>query len=146
MIISKPKFSTLFSLLIFLILAYGLSIYLMSSIIKDPEPPTWMSITLGIAVGVGLAVTYKTLAGYKKLCITKNRVDVSFAFNLIKKRYYFKELDYWQETIIKTASGVFKELSLHFNKKKVVKLTMQESDNYGKVKAFMQRNFQRKQR
>lgn len=146
MIVSKPKSSTLFSLCVFLILAYGLSLYLIINIIQNPEPPVWMAIILGIAAGAALAVTYKTITGYKTVYIGKNRVDVSYAFNLIKKRYYLKELIDWQETTIKTVSGVFKELSLHFNERKSVKITTQEHDNYGKVKAFLQKNYQRKQK
>lgn len=115
------------------------------NIIQNPEPPVWMVIALGIVAGAALAVTYKTVLGYKKIAISRNRVDVSFALSLVKKRYYFKELNYWQETIIKTTSGVFKELSLHFNKRKIIKLTMQENDNYEKVKAFMHKNYPRKQ-
>jgi hypothetical protein len=103
-------------------------------------------VALGVAAGVALAVTYKTVTGYKTVYISKNRIDVSYAFNLIKKRYYLKELSSWQETVIKTASGVFKELSLHFAHKKALKLSTQEHDNYEKIKAFLQRNYQRQQK
>ncbi len=145
MIVSKPKLSALFSLIIFLLLAYGLSIYLWISVMQSQKPPGWQTILLGVAAGVALAVTYKVVAGYKKIMVSKNRIDVHYAFDLIRKRYYLKELTSWQETAVKTATGLFKELTLRFDKKKTVKLTLQEQDNYEKVKAFMQRNFPKKQ-
>ncbi len=145
MIVSKPKLSALFSLLIFLLLAYGLSIYLWISVVQSQHPPGWQTILLGVAAGVALAVTYKVVAGYKKIRVSKNRIDVHYAFNLVSRRYYFKELTFWQETAVKTATGLFKELTLRFDKKKTVKLTLQEQDNYEKVKASLQRNFSKKQ-
>lgn len=145
MIVSKPKVSTLFSLSIFLILSYGLSVYLLLKIVESPAPSFWATMGLGISAGVALAVTFKVVTGYKELYVNKNRVDVHFIFNLFKKRYYFKELMSWEETVIKTGSGYFKELTLKFKSGRKVKLTLQENSNYEKVKAFMLRNFSRKQ-
>lgn len=145
MIVSKPKFSTLFSLLVFLALAYSLSAYLLLRMSASEAPSLWMTIMVSIAIGAALAVTYKTISGYKTIYISKNRIDIHFAFSLIKRKYYFKELLHWQETVIKTASGLFKELTLHFEPKRKVKLTMQENSHYEKVKAFMKRNFPGKQ-
>lgn len=144
MIISKPKVSTLFSLSIFLILAYGLSVYLLLRVLGSSNPSFWITIGMGVSVGVALAVTFKVITGYKELHVSKNRIDVYAIFSLFKRRYYFKELLSWEETVIKTATGYFKELTLKFKAGRKVKLTLQENSNYEKVKAFMHRNFSRK--
>ncbi len=146
MIVSKPKISTLFSLVFFIILAYGLAIFMLVRIFQNPGGPWWQAVVLGISGGVALAVSYKTLSGYKKVLVSKNRMDIQFAFNWFHRRYYFKELQYWQEESIKTATGTFKELSLSFGPRKKVRLSWQEQDNYGKIKMFLIRNFKAKQR
>lgn len=144
MIISKPKLSTLFSLGVFLILAYGLAAYFFVQVVQAPTSSSWMVIGLGVTAGIAVAVSVKTIMGYKQLFVSKNRLEVRYAFNLLSRKYYFKELAFWKETNIKTFSGQFKELSIHFSNGKSVKLTWQENSNYEKVSAFMQRNYKRK--
>lgn len=144
MIVSKPKLSTLFSLSAFLVLAYGLAMYFLVQIVRSPADSSWSVIGLGVSAGVAVAVTIKLVAGYKRILVSKNNVEVRYLFNLLRRKHYFKDLASWQETTIKTASGLFKELDIRFANGKRIRLTLQEQDNYEKVKAFMQRNYKRK--
>lgn len=125
-------------------LAYGSAAYFFVQIIQSPASSSWMVVGLGIAAGVAIAVSAKTVAGYKQIFVSKNRIEVKYIFNLLSRRYYFKELAFWKETTIKTFSGLFKELDINFGNGRHVKLTLQENSNYEKIKTFMQRNYKRK--
>ena len=51
-----------------------------------------------------------------------------------------KEITSWEETIIKTKNGYYKELSVRTESNILLKLTLQENSNYEKVKDFLQKN------
>ncbi len=48
-----------------------------------------------------------------------------------------KDLDSWQENIVKTPSGKFKELTLRFKNGFITKLSLQEHTEYKKVVSYL---------
>ena len=145
MIISKPKTGTLFSIGVFLILAYGASGYMLYQVIQMQSFATYQLLLLPLTVGIALGVTIKMIIDYKTIVMQNERVDVKFLLP-IRKRYYLKNLDFWQETKIKTFSGTFKELTLRFESRKAVKLSSQEHSNYERIQRYLKKKYPRKER
>ena len=109
MIRSAPKQSTLFSLLVFLIIAYGLGIW--SAIVVPSSPVYWYLIPL-LCLSTAVVISVKVLWGYRIVTITGDQWRVK---KLLGGPVTFsgKSIDWWKETEIKTANGVFKEQHIH---------------------------------
>lgn len=144
MIISKPKAGTLFSIGVFLILAYGVSAYMIYQVVQAQSYAGYQTLLLPLSIGVALGVTIKMIIDYKTIVIEKERVDVKFLLP-IHKRYYLKNLDFWKETKIKTFSTPFKELTLRFENKKAVKLSSQENSNYERIQRYLKKKYPKKE-
>jgi len=144
MITSKPKSGTLFAVGVFLIMAYGASGYMLYHVVQNQAFATYQMILLPLTIGIALGVTIKTIIDYKTIVIDKDRVDVKFLLP-INKRYYLKNLNFWQETKIKTFSSTFKELTLRFDNRKAVKLSTQENSNYERIVRYLKKKYSRKE-
>ncbi len=144
MIISKPKTGTLFSIGVFLALAYGASGYMIYQVVQTQTFATYQMLLLPLTLGIAVGVSVKMVIDYKTIVIDKDRVDVKFLLP-INKRYYLKNLDFWQETKIKTFSSTFKELTLRFDNRKAVKLSTQENSNYERIVRYLKKKYGRKE-
>lgn len=144
MIISKPKTGTLFAVIVFLILAYGASGYMLYEVVQTQSFATYQLFLLPLTVGIALGVTIKMIIDYKTIVVQNDRVDVKFLLP-IRKRYYLKNLDFWQETKIKTFSSTYKELTMRFESRKAVKLSSQENSNYDRIQRYLKKKYPRKE-
>ena len=144
MIISKPKTGTLFSVGVFLLLAYGVSAYLIYEIVQTGAFATYQLFLLPLTLGIALGVTIKMIIDHKTVVIDKERVDVKYLLP-IHKRHYLKNLEFWQEVKIKTFSSTFKELTMRFDNRKSVKLSTQEYTHYDRVIRYLKKKYPRKE-
>ena len=139
MIISKPKRKTIFALSISTLITGGGSYYFMNALF-DGETATWRYIVLGILLLSTSILLYKLIFNYKVIKISHDIVHVYYPFRLYRSSQPIKSLGAWQETVIETKSGVFKELKLVFNRKGFVKISNQENSDYEKVYKYMETN------
>ncbi len=141
MIQSKPKNSTLFSLSLFLILAYGVGIG--TALTVPSSPAYWYLIPLLFLV-TAVAITLKVLWGYQTIQIkgeqwkVKNLIGPDNAFNS-------KEIEWWKETEIKTAGGPYKELHIHAKGNVNLKVSLQEHTEYKKIIKKVKSKYPKKQ-
>lgn len=145
MIISKPKNQTLFSLITFIIICFGIGIYTGYQIFVLGSNSFWTNLLFGIFTPLGLAVIIKIFSSYKTLYIGKEKLDVVHLWGISKKRYNLKDMLHWFETSIKTYNGIYKELTMHFPGKKKLKLTEQENQAYNQVKKYLKKKFSGKE-
>ena len=98
MILSKPKKSTLFSLVAFLLFAYGIGIW---SAINVPSSPVYWYLIPIISIVTALVVTIKVILGYQMIRIEGNNWVVT---NLFGRNSHFKsnDIEWWEETEIKS--------------------------------------------
>ena len=144
MIVSKPKTNTLLSLGVFLAIAFSLVGVTLQWAVKGGEMVWYHYLVLGIFGPVGLAVLAKTALGYKVVSIGKGMAEVHYPIRFARKRYDFKNLAYWKEITIKTASGPFNQLEICFEGEKYVKLGKQENTAYLEVANYMRKKHPKK--
>ena len=144
MIISKPKTGTLFAVGVFVLLAYGVSAYLIFGVVQAQAFATYQILLLPLTLGIAVGVSIKMIIDHKTIVVDKERVDVKFLLP-IRKRYYLKNLEYWQEVKIKTLSSTFKELTMRFDNRKSVKLSTQEHTHYDRVLRHLKKKYPRKE-
>ncbi|MFY0654466.1 MAG: hypothetical protein JXQ96_20685 [Cyclobacteriaceae bacterium] len=145
MLVSKPKVSTLFSVGIFLILAYGAFLYALFSFLESEEGNT-VSIILILTTGpIALTVTLKTLIGIKIMSIAKEKFSLNYPFRFKKVKFTGKELESWNIDKIKTFGGVYEELVWQTKDGKKYSISRQEHSEFDKVKKYMTKKFKKLQ-
>jgi len=140
MIRSKPKNSTLISLSLFLIIAYGVGI--LTALTVPSSPAYWYLIPLLFLV-TALVITLKVLWGYQTIQIkgeqwkVKKLIGPANAFNS-------RDIEWWKETEIKTAGGPYKELHIHTMCGINLKVSLQEHTGYKKIIKKVKSKFPKK--
>ena len=141
MILSKPKKSTLFSLAVFLLLTYGIGVW---SAMNVPSSPVYWYLIPIICIVTALVVSIKVILGYQMIRIEGNNW---VATNLYGRKNQFKssDIEWWEETEIKTGRSTFRELHIH-SQKTDVKISFQEHSNYTNIINFLKKKFPKKQK
>lgn len=144
MIESKPKRNTIFALFVSTLMAGGGSFYFMSDILGG-DTAVWRFIVLGILLLSTSILLYKLIFNYKVIRISHDIIHVYYPFRFFRSSLPVKDIGAWQETIIETKSGIFKELKLVFDTKGYVKITNQENSNYDKVWKYVKKKAAKKE-
>ena len=139
MIVSKPKTNTLISLGLFLTIAFSVIGITLKWILEQGSIVWYHYLVIIVLTPIALGVFLKTILGYKVVSIGKDQAKVDYPFRFSKLQYSFKDLKYWKETTIKTASGPFNQLEIHFENNKSIKLGKQENSNYVQVINYLKK-------
>jgi hypothetical protein len=139
MIIAKPKFNTLFSIAVFEILMFSLVGWAAWDALSTRTMEWYHFLGIVVVAPLALGVGFKTLLGYKVVTISKERINVRFPVRFTEKTYSLKEVKSWKETSIKTFSGPYRELEIHFTPKGKLVLSVQEHTHYPKVVKYLEK-------
>ena len=138
MIVSKPKLNALFAIGLFVLISFSLGFINLNIIIQGGA--RWYNFLIVFTIlPLALIILIRQLAGYKIITIDKDTIKVAHPFLLKGFGFKAKEITGWEETVIKTKNGFFRELSIHTETNNLLKLTLQENSNYEKVKDFLQK-------
>ena len=141
MIECKPKAGTYFSIGIFELLAGGLAVFIYFQL---PGMGSWMwlgRVLIPVLIGIMLAILIKVVWSLKIVKVAKERFEVIFPVRRKKLVYPGKNLKSWKEENIKTAGGIYKELTLIFEDGKRISVSEQEHTDYPQLKKYMGRKF-----
>ncbi len=141
MIVSKPKFSTLFSLGIFLILGYGLAIW---STVNWPQDAAWYRYLItGFLWLVALLVSLKVFGGYRVIKLNKDKWHICYL--IFRKSRFLKttEIEWWRLTEVDTKGGNYQELHM-FGKGTHFKVSPQEHTSFPQILSYVQRKCPKK--
>lgn len=141
MIKSKPKRVTIFSLSLFLILAYGTGIW---SWFRIPSSPAIWYVLPFVCLSIAIAVSVKLLLGYRVLVINGNHWQVN---RLVGRDIEFNgnQIEWWREIEIKTTGDMYKQLHIHAGNGKNVKVSLQEHSEYQKVLKWLKTKYLKQQ-
>ena len=113
--------------------------------IKLDEVPTWRYVVIGILILTASLLLHKLIFNYKVLKISHDKVHVYYPFRFFKSAQDIKDLGVWQETVINTKNGEYKQLKLVFVNKGFVKISNQENSEYDKVYKYIKRKAPKKE-
>ena len=143
MIISKPKPSTIFSIMMFALPLLAAGIY--GVYILKTGKALWYHYLYMIGFGpVALGLILRQIFGYKTISIGKDKITIS---SLLKRKnviHSLKQLQQWNETNIKTPSGNYKQLEVVFEDQRKVVISMQEHTEYHQVIKYLKKKHSRK--
>lgn len=144
MIVSKPKISTLFSIVIFLTLAFGIFIYAFINVQQSTDR-LWWYIMIYTTGPIGLLVLLKVLLGIQIITIKKGKFNVRIPFKFKNVNFEGKDLENWNHSSLKTYGGEYEELKLKLKTGKEFSLSKQENTEYDKVLNYMNKKFKKLQ-
>jgi len=132
MLISTPKRQTLFALGIFIVLVFCSFFFLFHSLLTSESYFVWKLILAPIILVIGLLVLGKFIESNKTVKFDKNKIDVLYHISRKKLRIQVKEILGWRQEVVETKNGDFREVKILFGKKKILKLSNRENNNYEK--------------
>ncbi len=143
MIVSKPKFSTIFSLSAFLLIAYGLGLWSYLTLPSSGDVSTWRYILTGTIFAIALLVTIKILWSYQVLRLEREHWKIT---RLLRSNTAFKTSDiaWWKITVIDTKGGKYQELQVQSTLGTTVKISPQEHTEYPRVLSHVQKKCPKK--
>ena len=143
MIVSKPKFNALFAIIVFLIICFSLGLINLNILVKGDA--RWFNyLIVAVTLPIGLSILIKQLAGFKIVTVGGETFKVGKPFLLSGYQFKLKNIDWWEETTIKTKNGEFKELTISQDTGKKLKLTLQENSNYKRIRDYLSKKVAKK--
>ncbi len=141
MIECKPKAGTYLSIAVFEVLAGGLATFIYFQL---PAMGSWKwlgRMLVPVLIGIMLAILIKVVWSLKVVRVAKERFEVYFPVRRKRVVYAGKNLSRWKEESIKTAGGVYKELTLMFDNGKRISVSQQEHTDYQQLKKYLGQKF-----
>lgn len=142
MIISKPKFGTLFSIIIFSVPLLVVGILGFSRLLDSPEWYHYAMAIVGTPIGAGLLL--RQLVSYKTITVGKKKLSIKYLLRLKPTVYGLNEIDHWKEEVVKTGTGTYKEIDIHWGKRSILKVSVQEYSHYDKIANYFKKNYPKK--
>lgn len=142
MIISKPKKSTLFSVTIFITIAFGAAIYGAINAI-DAEIKTWWYVLSYTSGPIGLIVLIKILTGLKTLSVSKEKFNLKIPFKFTNIKFNGKEIEKWSHTSVKTYGGQYEEVIWRLNTGKEFSISKQENTEFDRILTYMLKKYKK---
>ncbi len=144
MIVAKPKINTVFSISVFLILAFGLFAFGLLQL-RDPHSSSLWMILVYSSGPIGLVVLIRVLFGWKVIRIGKDKFEVHFPFKFSRKKLDGKEMVGWKKNTIKTFGGVYEEIVCKFKSGDSITLSRQEHTDFDKALKYMTKKYKKLQ-
>ncbi|MDW3209272.1 MAG: hypothetical protein R8N23_05360 [Reichenbachiella sp.] len=142
MIVSKPKIGTLFSVGLFIFIAFGLFIYGIVQI-QSATDRLWWFILIYTSGPIGLLVLLKILFSLKTIKVSKEKFEARFPFKFKKISFTGKDIDHWFHTSIKTYGGLYEELTIKLLSGKQLVMSKQENTEYDKTLNYLKKKFKK---
>lgn len=146
MIVAKPKFNSVFSIAVFLILVFAAFAYTAYEFFVRSSSSLYVYFGMVFSGALGLGLLLKLLWNWKTVTIAKERFEVHYPFRFKKMVLAGKNLRTWEEINIKTWGGQYAELTLLFDNKKKITLSKQEHTDYAKAINYLVKKFKQKQK
>lgn len=128
MIVSKQKKKALFSIGVFILISIGLGGYNLGLIIKGSN---WFFnyIMAIVFLSIAAVLLLRQLFNYKVISIGKDKIQIWYPLRFRTFRSPLSSVVEWEETIIQTKTGVFKQLDVRLPNR-TIKMSIQENSNY----------------
>lgn len=143
MIVSRPKTNALFAIFVFLMICFSLGIVNLNILLEGGG--RWFNYLIVIITFlIGFSIVLKQLIGFKIVTVGEGTFKVGKPFLFRGYQFKIKNIVSWEETVIKTKNGNFKELTILQDSGKKLKLTLQENTNYKEVIGYLVKKVNKK--
>lgn len=145
MIVSRPKSNALFAIIVFLMICFSLGIVNLNILLQGGQ--AWYNyLIVFVTFGIGFSILFKQMFGFKIITVGEETFKVARPFLFSGYQFKVKNIEFWEETLIDTKNGQFKELTIAQDSGKKLKITLQENSNYKKIKDYLSKKAGKKQK
>lgn len=145
MIVSRPKTNALFAIIVFLLICFSLGIVNLNILLQGGR--AWYNFAIVIVTFlIGFSILFKQMVGFKIITVGEETFKVAQPFLFRGYQFKVKNIEIWEETVIETKNGQFKELTIAQDSGKKLKITLQENGNYKKIKDYLSKKAGKKQK
>lgn len=113
-----------------------------SYLLDNPEWYHYAMAVVGTPIGAGLLV--RQLVSFKTITVGKKKLSINYLLKTKPIVYGLNEIDLWKEEVVKTGTGTYKEIDIYWDKRSVLKVSMQEYSNYDKLAKYLKKNYPKK--
>lgn len=144
MIVSKPKSKALFAIGVFVTICFGLGGY---NFMLIAQGSTWFFnyIMAFMFLIIAHVLMLRQMFNYKIISIGDNKIQVWYPLRFKTIRAPLDEMEYWEETIIQTKTGVFKQLEVVYPTRKI-KMSIQENSKYQEAINYLKKKAAQKRK
>ena len=144
MIVSKPKKQALFAIGVFTLICFGLGGY---NFMLISQGSSWFFNYLMAIVFLLIAhvLMLRLMFNYKIISIGDNKIQVWYPLRFRTIRAPLKEMEHWEETIIQTKTGVFKQLEVVYPTR-TIKMSIQENSRYQEAVDYLKKKVAQKRK
>lgn len=136
----KPKFNTIFSLLVFLGICYVAFFVMLFLMFTSSEPSVFLYVMMPTLGLFGFIITARIVTNYKVIKAEQGKIEVKHTFLFRSKTFSMRELKEIKEEEIKTfGSNHYKHLNVRFENG-MFTVSNQEYNEYDKFKKYLQKN------
>lgn len=137
MIVSKPKSRAIFAIGVVVVICFFLGGYNFKLIVQGS---TWFFNWIMAIVFLLIAhiLMLRQLFNYKIISLGNEKVQVWYPLRFRTIRGNLKDMEYWEETIIQTKTGVFKQLEIKFPQRSI-KMSIQENTHYQEAVNYLKK-------
>ena len=135
MIVSKPKSKAIFAIGAFVIICFGLGGY---NFMLISQGSTWFLLIAHILM-------LRQMFNYKIISVGNNKIQVWYPLRFRTIRAPLNEMEHWEETIIQTKTGVFKQLEIVFPTR-TIKMSIQENSHYQEAVNYLKKKVAQKRK
>ena len=130
MIISKPRYQTIFALSVFLVLIFGSFFLLLNSLLTNQAYFIIKLILTPLTLVIALLVLGKLLSAIKIIKAGNNKLNIFYPISRSRIELPLDKIKGWREDVVKTKQGEFRETKILYGRKKVIKLSNKENTAY----------------
>jgi|GEM_PF-1819614 len=145
MIVSRPKSNALFAIVVFLMICFSLGIVNLNILLQGGR--AWYNyLIVVVTFGIGFSILFKQMFGFKIITVGEETFKVAKPFLFTGYQFKVKNIEFWEETLIDTKNGQFKELTIAQDSGKKLKITLQENSNYKKIMDYLDKKAGKKKK
>lgn len=144
MIVSKPKSQAIFAIGVFVIICFALGGYNFRLVVGGSTSIfNWLMAIVFLLIAHILM--FRQLFNYKIISLGNEKVQVWFPLRFRTIRGNLKDMEHWEETIIQTKTGIYKQLEIKFPER-TIKLSIQENTKYQEVVNYLKKKQSKKRK
>lgn len=145
MIHSKPNYSTVFSILIFLAIVLSSFFVLLNSLLTSPDYFIIKLILAPTLLVVAFIIWNRLMKGFKHIRLGDMKFEVVQAITRSKEIYKVSEIKGWQEEVVKGKAGEYRETNILFEDHKTLRISNKETSQYPKIIAYLRQKVAKKE-
>ncbi len=138
MIVAKPRFTTLFSFSVFLLLSAFVLVLNVQVLLDEPKVTWYRLLIILLLAPICLYLLYRIFFQYKKISVGKKKINIHYPLRGKQQNFAIREIESWKEESVKTGkNSYYKELVIQFGSGQSLKMGMQEYTEYKKILSYL---------